>query len=264
MCTTLRAKWPSRGSGARAARAASPPLRTATPSIRPTHARTPLRLGAAPAGAAAVAVAPHDTTPPPVPPRRPRDPSEASSDAHDIPVLVRAGGAEDALATASLAAWRARQEDHAGVPRCECDRGAFFTSLGNGHFTQALNLFRLGWPSIWDGQPWAPPAGASGDALRAALAHGVESLVLRAETPRGARKEISLLLNKAHDSKWHVDRASGAVVVTPPLAEVRVSQFDELSKVLDADELGALLRIKLRVDEAAADAGYAALLQSKL
>jgi hypothetical protein len=39
-----------------------------------------------------------------------------------------------------------------------------------------------------------------------------------------------------------------------------VSQFEALSKVCDADELGALLRMKLRVDEAAADAGYAAAL----
>ena len=53
--------------------------------------------------------------------------------------------------------------------------------------------------------------------------------MLRPETPRAARKEISLLLNRAHDSKWHVD-ASGAIVVSPPLPTVRVSQFDELSK----------------------------------
>ena len=41
----------------------------------------------------------------------------------------------------------------------------------------------------------------------------------------------------------------------------RCNAYAAARQVLDADELGALLRIKLRVDEAAADAGYAALLQ---
>ena len=40
----------------------------------------------------------------------------------------------------------------------------------------------------------------------------------------------------------------------------RPSQFDALSKVLDADELGALLRITLRIDERTADGGYSAAL----
>ena len=101
--------------------------------------------------------------------------------------------------------------------------------------------------------------------------------MLRPDTPRGARKELSLLLNKAHAAKWHVREDTGDVAVLDEGAgggapvdaaaaaasgggAERVSQFEALSKVCNADELGALLRIKLRVDEAVADGGYAAAL----
>jgi hypothetical protein len=190
---------------------------------------------------------------------------------HDVPVLVR-GGAGCPLGAAALAAWRRRSAEHAGFPRCDVQPGAatFFCSLGNGHFNQALNLYRLNWPSIFTGGRYLVPPGD--DALREAIEEGVESLVLRAETPRDARKELSLLLNKAHAAKWYVREDTGDVAVWQPDEggsgpaptrggdPERVSQFEALSKVCDADELGALLRIKLRVDEAAADAGYATAL----
>ncbi len=99
-----------------------------------------------------------------------------------------------------------------------------------------------------------PPAD---DALREAIEEGVESLVLRPETPREARKEMSLLLNKAHTARWYVREDTGEVAVHGDAPAVRPSQFEAISKVCDADELGALLRIKLRVDESVADGGYA-------
>lgn len=190
---------------------------------------------------------------------------------HDVPVLVR-GGAGSAMGAAALAAWRRRSGEHAGFPRCTIAPGAssFFCSLGNGHFNQALNLYRLNWPSIFTAGRYVVPPGD--DALREAIEEGVESLVLRAETPREARKALSLLLNKAHAAKWYVREDTGDVAVwqpgeggaAPEFAQDEgaghVSQFEAISKVLDADELGALLRIKLRVDEAAADAGYATAL----
>jgi hypothetical protein len=195
---------------------------------------------------------------------------------HDVPVLVR-GGSACALGAAALAAWRRRSGEHAGFPRCDVAPGAstFYCSLGNGHFNQALNLYRLNWPSIFTGARYVVPPGD--DALREAIEEGVESLVLRSETPRQARKELSLLLNKAHAAKWYVRDDTGDVAVWEageaegaggpagagqPDADAGrpVSQFEALSKVCDADELGALLRMKLRVDEAAADAGYAAAL----
>jgi hypothetical protein len=98
------------------------------------------------------------------------------------------------------------------------------------------------------------------DALREAIEEGVESLILRADTPRAARKELSLLLNRAHTARWHVREDTGEVTVLPAAAEEKPSQFEAISKTLDADELGALLRIKLRVDERVADGGYAAAL----
>ncbi len=91
--------------------------------------------------------------------------------------------------------------------------------------------------------------------------------MLRADMPRAARKELSLLLNKAHAAKWYVRDDTGEVVVVPPEALLdaeRPSQFEALSKVLDADELGGLLRVKLRINEDLADAGYAAVLTATL
>ena len=199
-----------------------------------------------------------------------------SCSGHDVPVLVRAH-AGCALGEAALRNWRRRVAEHAGFPRCDVPPGAatWFCSLGNGHFSQALNLYRLNWPALF-GAPGdryvIPPAD---DNLREAIEEGVAALVLRSDTPRGARKELSLLLNKAHAAKWHVredtgdvavlDEGGGAPVDAAAAAASgggteRVSQFEALSKVCDADELGALLRIKLRVDEAVADGGYAAAL----
>lgn len=84
----------------------------------------------------------------------------------------------------------------------------WFCSLGNSHFFGALNLFRTNWPSIFTGRRYAMSPGDP--ALRRAVEEGVESVVLRSETPRAARKEISLLLNKCHDAKWAVSETGEA------------------------------------------------------
>jgi hypothetical protein len=195
-----------------------------------------------------------------------------SSSGHDVPVLVRAP-AGCPMGAAALAAWRKRAGEHAGFPRCDVapDARVWFTSLGNGHFNQALNLFRLNWVSLFTGERYVIPF--ADDALREAIEEGVESIILLPDTPRAARKELSLLLNRAHTARWTVREDTGEVVVhaSPPAPGAgadtdaeggeRVSQFEALSKVCDADELGALLRIKLRVDERVADGGYAAALK---
>ena len=73
-------------------------------------------------------------------------------------------------------------------------QGAFFTSLGSGHFTQALNLVRHHcaplFPSCdaYDAEPGSP--------LDAALRHGVPSLVLSNRMTWQERKFVSVMLNK--------------------------------------------------------------------
>jgi hypothetical protein len=128
---------------------------------------------------------------------------------------------------------------------------------------QALNLFRLSWPNILAGNKAparhvVPPADA---ALRDAIDNGVPSVILRPETPRSVRMEISLLLNQTHLQKWDVD-AQGrafALPVEPELPGARkISQFEAISKVCDSEMLGSLLRGKLGIDETLADSGYEA------
>lgn len=98
-------------------------------------------------------------------------------------------------------------------------------------------------------------------ALRDAIDNGVPSVVLRPETPRNVRMEISLLLNQTHLQKWDVD-AQGrafALPVEPELPGARkISQFEAISKVCDSEMLGSLLRGKLGIDETLADSGYEA------
>ena len=127
---------------------------------------------------------------------------------------------------------------------------------------QALNLFRLSWPNILANGNKAParhvvPPGDA--ALRDAIDNGVPSVVLRPETPRNVRMEISLLLNQTHLQKWDVD-AQGQAFALPAEPELpgarKISQFEAISKVCDSEMLGSLLRGKLGIDETLADSGY--------
>ena len=72
---------------------------------------------------------------------------------HDIPVLVR-GGPECPVASNSLQRWRDMVEQEKGFPPIAIAGEAkeWFCSLGNGHFSQALNCFRYGVKSIFTGQ----------------------------------------------------------------------------------------------------------------
>eukprot|EP00873_Tetraselmis_striata_P034687 jgi/Tetstr1/454951/TSEL_041812.t1 len=176
---------------------------------------------------------------------------------HDIPVLVRES-ADSELGSLSLARWRARVREVAGFPPVEVTETLFFTSLGNGHFSQALNCFRCNMRSILTGRRFEVGEHA---ALRAALRDGVPSIVLRSNTPRADRKAISLLLNKLHHVKWDIGDDGELHLLRQQdadgnrLAEAP-SQFEALSKVLDADELSALVRTKLGIDVEEAQSGY--------
>lgn len=164
--------------------------------------------------------------------------------AHDVPVLVREK-ASSPLGRAALDKWRAAVANEPAFPPFLLEgRSAFFCSLGNGHFSQALNLFRTRSRSLWTGQPYEV---GGDDALREALDEGVDSLVLSCDMPAGDRKFVSEMLNRAHGRQWNVGD-DGQVSIEGDIPSVKGSQFIALSKVLDAEELSTLVRVKLGVD----------------
>lgn len=162
--------------------------------------------------------------------------------AHDVPVLIRER-CTSALGGAALTRWK---EVVAGNPRFPHfmlgGKEEFFCSLGNGHFSQALNLFRCEAKNLWTELPYLVHRD---DALREALEDGVESVVLSGEMPAKDRRFVSDMLNKTHGGTWYVE-ADGRVRIEVSTT-TDYSQFVALSKVLDAEELSCLVRQKMGV-----------------
>ena len=114
-------------------------------------------------------------------------------------------------------------------------------------------------------------------ALRGAVELGLRSVVLTPETPRAARKRVSLLLNRAALDGFEVRAEDGVCVLiddervtTNGTSHARASErthgrgetrglslFQSLSRTLDAEELSALVRIKHGIDLERSQAGYA-------
>mmetsp|Transcript_139558 Transcript_139558/g.434102 ORF Transcript_139558/g.434102 Transcript_139558/m.434102 type:complete len:408 (+) Transcript_139558:99-1322(+) len=165
--------------------------------------------------------------------------------AHDVPILVREG-AESELGRGALGKWREAVAETKGFPPFFLEgRREFFCSLGNGHFSQALNLFRAGAPNLWTETPYVV---GGDDALREALDDGVESVVLSAEMPEKDRRFVSEMLNRSHGRRWQVGDDGRVRIQEEGPAALAGSQFVALSKVLDAEELSCLVRQKLGVD----------------
>lgn len=105
-------------------------------------------------------------------------------------------------------------------------------------------------------------------ALSRAIDDGVQSIVLRMDTPRAERKDVSLLLNRLHHIRWDLgDDGELHLAVSsdiPPAEQDPSSQFEALSKVLDAEELSVLVRAKMGIDVSETRDGYASRLRSKL
>ena len=165
---------------------------------------------------------------------------------HDVPVLVR-GSLACPIAAASLEIWeRTVAENPKCFPR-SVDASAttvFFTSLGNGHFTQALNLFQRRLRSKFAASPFVPPAGDA--ALRKALDEGVPSIILRQETPIEIRRRIAKLLNDTHFYKWTVLEEDGSMDISPQSCYLeRFNQFEAQAKVADAEALSALVQLEM-------------------
>merc|ERR1712176_1237756 len=83
--------------------------------------------------------------------------------------------------------------------------------------------------------------------LRRALDDGIDSIVLSSEIPESDRSFVAEMLNQTHGRKWRCGE-DGKVEIEDGEA-TQASQFVALSKVLDATELGLLVRIKMGVAE---------------
>jgi len=167
---------------------------------------------------------------------------------HDIPVLVMEPSSSE-LGKKSIANWRSKLEDEPGFPPKDHYERLFsqqilYTSLGNGHFNQALNLFGNECESIYGGKRYTVDADA---ALREAIEQGVSSIVLTGDIPLRERETISRLLNSKREYKWNV-KEDGSVNILDASEDLGTcKQFEALSKVLDAVELNCLVRSELGV-----------------
>jgi hypothetical protein len=95
--------------------------------------------------------------------------------------------------------------------------------------------------------------------LREAIVNGLPSVVLRSETPPEARREISLMLNRAEDVGFRINERGEAVRVRDGGDEIKeLTVFEALSRTLDSEELSSLARIKYGLDLDDAEAGYVA------
>jgi len=169
---------------------------------------------------------------------------------HDIPVLVKQDAKSD-LGQKSIENWRSKVKEEAGFPPVAHYERLFkqdevYTSLGNGHFNQALNLFFCECPSIYKDAKYAIDGD---DALKEAVYQGVASIVLRSDIALRDRETISRLLNSKREFKWNVG-PDGSVDISDAMEDTSTcKQFEALSKVLDAVELNCLVRSELGVKD---------------
>lgn len=170
------------------------------------------------------------------------------NEGHDIPVLVCEKTSSE-LGQKSIENWRSKLNDEKGFAPQEHYERLFkgeelYTSLGNGHFNQALNLFFRECPSIYSQEKYT--IGQDRD-LKEAVYQGVGAIVLKAEIPLRDRETISKLLNSKREFKWNV-QPDGTLDITDAFEDTRTcKQFEALSKVLDAVELNCLVRSELGV-----------------
>lgn len=192
---------------------------------------------------------------------QPRSGSGETSQGHDIPILIRES-VDSNLGAESLTKWKRQLDEQAGFPRLQLfgknkptpsdPHHEFFTSLGNGHFFQALNVFGTNheciWPDIATGGRWHFDVGDDVK-LRRAVLNGVPAVVLSGRIPRRARKFLSEVLNSSFGFRWNVDEETGGATLNSDVSieATQASAFESLSKSLDAHELGLLVRQKIGI-----------------
>jgi len=167
---------------------------------------------------------------------------------HDIPVLVRESTKSE-LGAKSVENWRSKLKEEPGFPPQEHYEKLFagdevFTSLGNGHFNQALNLFLNECPSIYGDVKYTI---GRDNALRDAVNVGVSAVVLKSDITLREREVISRLLNSKREYKWMVTKDGELSILDTTEDTTQCKQFEALSKVLDAVELNCLVRAELGV-----------------
>lgn len=163
---------------------------------------------------------------------------------HDIPVVVREPPNSEFQAEA-LAVWKSRVAAEGGFPpvRANADE-EIFTSLGNGHFFQALNCFACGVKAI--NADYRYDIGKDQD-LQEAISDGVWSIVLKQSTPRPVRAKIADLLNSKREFKWNLN-SDGTVDISNMEEDTgHCSQFEWLSKGMDAVQVDCLVRTHLGI-----------------
>lgn len=171
---------------------------------------------------------------------------------HDIPVLVQEPVTSE-LGKKSISNWREKLEDEQGFPPKEhyeklFARSELYTSLGNGHFNQALNLFANSSKGINAGEHYLI---GTDENLREAIEVGLDAIVLKSGIPLRDRETISKFLNSKREYKWTVHE-DGSVDIGNAVEDTSYcKQFEAMSKVLDAVELNCLVRAELGVTESA-------------
>lgn len=169
---------------------------------------------------------------------------------HDIPVLVRENPLSE-LGKRSIQNWREKIDEEPGFPpKANYERlfkkPEFFTSLGNGHFNQALNLFFAQSGDIYGNSKYEI---GNDQNLKEAVMSGVDSLVLNSSIPLRDRETISRLLNSKREFKWNVNPDGTLNVADAAEDKTQCKQFEAMSKVLDATELNCLVRAELGVTD---------------
>jgi len=166
---------------------------------------------------------------------------------HDIPVLVREPPAS-ATREEAVRVWTQRVKDEEAFPPVLAKESEeIFTSLGNGHFFQALNLYANEQTAVNDASIRFTIAGDAD--LREAIEVGVNSVVLKHETPKPVRIKISQLLNSKREFMWTLNKDGSVDVQNMKENTEYCSQFEWLSKGMDAEQVNCLVRVHLGVKE---------------
>lgn len=170
---------------------------------------------------------------------------------HDIPILVSESTTTQ-LGSESLQKWRKTidENEHFAPLSEDFSHTNFFTSLGNGHFFQALNLFRSEHPKMFVRDQVSKYDPRGDQLLSEAINEGVLAVVLRSDIPKRDRSFLSEILNGAFHYKWEVSAATGVRIIPGSSRDASTSAFEAMSKTLDAFELGVLVEQHTKILEA--------------
>ena len=187
----------------------------------------------------------------------------------DVPVLVHhkslpprsgtdiltEGIGEENLGYESYTKWTdaCQKEGHLPFPSFSVHLDDYFTSLGNGHFFQALNCYQQGKENIlFDGvdEGGTKKYCVGDDAqLNDAIHDGVLSIILRHQIPRKERMFISEILNSSHNYGYGwVSQSDGSMTLQKleaPRLE-NTSFFQRASKSMDSIELTEMVRLEMK------------------